>query len=450
MDKQIEQLREKVTGSVVAPNDSKYEELRVTHFNKTANPAVIVLCATSMDVAAAIKFARDNRLVISVRSGGHNGAGLSTNEGGVVIDVTPMHAVTVVDIHQRLVRVGAGAQWGDVAKTLAPHGLSLTSGDTRSVGVGGLTLGGGLGWMVRKYGVTVDTVVSADIVTVDGRTLHASTNENPDLFWAIRGGGSNFGVVTSFEFIAQPIKDIVGGTITYAFEDRREVLKGLVDYMRTAPRELTTIANMIGAFMPGMPPQLLVTVCFAGDDETQANEAIAPLLELGKVITNDITKKPYGDMLEESMDIGDMQARAHNGFAPKLSHELVDVIVDHFAITPEAPLIQIRALGGAVDDIAEDAMAFCHRGNEGFMIAPVFSPSQTPEAEAIAAADKAWAPLKPFVNGAYCNFFTDTRIPTLMEGFSAKTYDRLSKLKKIYDPKNMLIKNANIEPFKNA
>jgi FAD/FMN-containing dehydrogenase len=441
----ITSLKANIKGTVLTADDAEYEARRVTMFNHDAKPAVVVMCTSADDVAAALAYAREHKLVISLRSGGHNGAGLSTNNGGIVIDVSAINSVEVVDADKRLVRVGAGAKWGDVAKSLEPQGLALTSGDTRSVGVAGLTLGGGIGWMVRKYGMAVDNLVSVDIVTVDGKLLHASADENSDLFWAVRGAGANFGVAITFEFIAQPVTNIYGGAINFDFAERSTVLKGWASYMRTAPRELTTTINMMGSFMPGMPDSLTLGVCYAGDNKAEADAAIAPLLQLGKVLSNTIEKKPYGDMLESAMPLGDMKVFTHNGFAPKLSDELMDTIVATFA-KKGAPIVQIRSLGGAVDDTSKDAMAFCHRGNEGFVLTPIFHTPDTPEETAFKIADGVWAPLKPFIDGAYCNFFTDTRLSTLVESFPEDVYKRLTEIKAIYDPENLLHLNANVEP----
>src|SRR5690242_14121905 len=219
----LEEIKTRIAGEVIAPSSPSYDERRRV-FNRTGSPAVIVRAQGSEDIAAAIRFAREHHLALSVRSGGHGLSGQATNDGGLVIDLTLLNTVQVLDQERHLVRIGAGARWGDAAKALAPHGLAISSGDTNQVGVGGLTLGGGIGWMVRTYGLTIDSLVAADIVTADGRALRVSTDEHPDLFWAIRGGGGNFGVVTSFDFQAHPIREIVGGSVIYDPAEAEPVL----------------------------------------------------------------------------------------------------------------------------------------------------------------------------------------------------------------------------------
>src|SRR5829696_6935161 len=200
----LAELNDHIVGEVVLPGSPTYDELRKV-FNHAGSPAVIIRGQSTDDLVAALRFAREFHLPVSVHSGGHGLSGLATNNGGLVLDLTHFNKVELLDPERGLVRIGAGARWGEVAKALAAHGLTISSGDTNQVGVGGLTLGGGIGWMVRKFGLTIDSLQAAEIVTADGRTLRVSENEHPDLFWALRGGGGNFGVVTSFEFEAHPV-----------------------------------------------------------------------------------------------------------------------------------------------------------------------------------------------------------------------------------------------------
>src|SRR5690606_30919017 len=255
----------------------EYDDLRNV-FNQTGNPAVIVRPKNTDEIAGAIRFAQDNQLKLSVRSGGHGATGLSTNDGGLVIDLSHFNSVEVLDPAQRLVRIGTGAKWGDVAQALAPHGLAISSGDTLSVGVGGLTLGGGIGWMVRKYGLAIDNLVAADVVTANGELVRASKDENPDLLWALEGGGGNFGVVTAFEFVAQPVRKVFFGNIVYGLDNLAELIAGWRDGMRKAPEELTTMLVTLPSFM-GMPPAAIVMCCYAGDDQAAADKALKPFRE---------------------------------------------------------------------------------------------------------------------------------------------------------------------------
>ncbi|HET9980974.1 MAG TPA: FAD-binding oxidoreductase, partial [Ktedonobacterales bacterium] len=271
-----------IAGEVIAPSSPAYDERRRI-FNGVGSPAVIVRVQNNDDIATAIRFARERRLALSVRGGGHGWSGLATNTGGLVIDLTLLNTVRVLDQERRLVRIGAGARWGDVARALAAHELAISSGDTNQVGVGGLTLGGGIGWMARAYGLTIDSLVAAELVTADGRTLRVSAQEHPELFWAIRGGGGNFGVVTSFDFHAQPVREIVGGSVIYDPAEAESVLAAWTASMREAPEELNSTIVLFPGFGPQAPAQIRVLLCYAGGDEVRANEAIQPLLRLGAV-----------------------------------------------------------------------------------------------------------------------------------------------------------------------
>jgi FAD/FMN-containing dehydrogenase len=237
----------------------------------TGTPAVVVRCHGSADVREAIRFARSRNLPVAVRSGGHSGAGSSTNDGGVVIDLSPIAGIEILDRRERVVRIGSGATWIDVATTLGAHDLAISSGDTTSVGAGGLMLGGGIGWMVRRHGLAFDSLVAAEVVTADGRVVRASAGEHADLFWALRGGGGNFGVVTTFEVVAQPVDRVLFGTISYPAETAAAVLTRWRDVMRTASDDLTTTARIFPSF-GGPAAPLTIAVCYAGDDLDSGRE----------------------------------------------------------------------------------------------------------------------------------------------------------------------------------
>ena len=239
---------------------------------------------------------------VAVRSGGHSPLGHGTNTGEMVIDLAHLDDVEILDARRRLVRVGGGATWGRVAAALDPHGWALTAGDTTSVGVGGLTLGGGIGWMVRRYGLAIDNLVAARVVTADGRLLTTSQDEHPDLFWALRGGGGNFGVVVDFDFLAQPVSTVHFGTVTYRLDDPADLLARWREAMRVAPDELSSTLALMPR-MPGAPPSATVLLCYAGEPGTtvtEADAAIEPLLELGTVTAARISERRYVDILEDA------------------------------------------------------------------------------------------------------------------------------------------------------
>lgn len=443
MESELAQLKKDIKGDVVLPGDKDYEALSNVLMAK-GSPAVIVKPSDNNDVAAAINFAKENKLILSVRSGGHSGMGASTNNGGLVIDLGLLNTVEVIDEEKKLVRIGAGAVWRDVARTLTPHKLAVSSGDTGSVGVGGIGVGGGIGWMVRQYGLVLDNIVSADIVTAEGQLVHTSEDENADLFWGIRGAGANFGVVTSFVIKAHPCDGIVGGTINYDIKDFKKVLKGWVQTMRKAPHELNSMLIVFPAFDPSSKPQIVNMFCYDGSDKAAADEAIKPFLALGTVTAQDYKAKPYVDMLEEAHPMGPIKVRVRNGFIPEFSNEALDVLSRHYG--DGKTVLQLRFLGGAVDEVDADAMAFAHRGNEGLLIIPTFNPPTTSDSDADAAADKVWNNIKPFVDGAYGNFFTDRTQASIELAYPKESLERLVELKKTYDPENLFNQNVNIQP----
>lgn len=443
----IATLSGQIHGRVITAKDTAdYEKSRQVMFNHNAHPAVIVECADDADVAAAIQFATKHDLKLSVRSGGHSGLGFGTNDDGVVIDLSRINKVKIIDEANRIVRIGAGAHWGEVAKQLAPHKLAISSGDTTSVGVGGLTLGAGVGWMVRGHGLAIDNVVAFEMVDADGKNLRATADENPDLFWALRGGGGNFGVVTTIEFRAHSNDGIFGGTITYGVDKRAEILTNWVAYMRTAVPELNSTLMIAPGFGPGQSPQVMILVCYAGSDESKAQAAVQPLRELGDTPTSDdVAPKAYHEMLEEAMPLGDMVIRVRNGFVKGFSDELTKTIAEHFG-APGTPFLQIRAVGGAMNDVPSDATAFAHRDAEAFMLMPTFGPAGSTDEAVNEQADELWAPLQPFVSGAYVNFLTDTREESVQQVYPPATLARLRKVKAEYDPVNVFHRNINIKP----
>jgi FAD/FMN-containing dehydrogenase len=440
----LDEFKNRIAGEVITPTSPEYNDVRSV-FNQTGSPAVVVRGQNNDDVVAAMRFARDNELTLAVRSGGHSPSGLSTNEGGLVIDLSHFNSVEVLDYQRHLVRIGAGAKWGDAAAALAEHGLAISSGDTKSVGVGGLTLGGGIGWLVRKVGLTIDSMVAAEIITADGRTLRVSDHEHPDLFWAIRGGGGNFGIVTSFDFRAHPLKSVVGGMVIYDLAEMRTVLSRWAAYMRGAPDELSATAVIFPGMGAQMPPQLFVLLCYGGDDEVAANRAIKPLLELGAVRQQDIQTKPYYKVLEDAMLPPGLKTVSDNGFIKTLDDEVLNVLTANYG-QPGTAIIQIRSLGGAMARVSPDATAFAHRDYEAFVLAAAFVPVDTPPEQANRVREDAWRPLKPLTSGAYINFLTDASEPGVAAAYPAATYSRLASVKAAYDPDNVFNQNHNIKP----
>ncbi|RLP71525.1 FAD-binding oxidoreductase [Mycetocola manganoxydans] len=439
-------LRESTSGAVVLPGDPGYEAAHTvygTTYGQSSAPALVVQVADAEDVRLAVAFARDNGLVLSVRSGGHSGSGFSTNVGGLVIDLRRLNEVEVLDRNSGLVRIGAGAVWGDVATTLGAKGLALSSGDTVSVGVGGLTLGGGIGWLVRQYGLALDSLVEASVVTASGEHLRASSDENADLFWAIRGGGGNFGVITSFTFEAHPLAGVVAGTLRYGDDDLSTALTGWRDVMRVAPEELNTTFLAMPDF-PGMPGGVQILVAYAATDAAEADAAIAPLRALPGFQGDDISSRAYADLLEEAHPPEGMLIVGHNAFARVFDDDTIAAVARMYTELGGSVLM-IRSLTGAFQRVPNDATAFGFRDSEVLLISVAFFPPDTP-AEATDRVRGLWGEVEPHLTGTYAGFSSapDGEDPALL--YPPDTLARLVEVKRKYDPANLFRRNHNIRP----
>jgi FAD/FMN-containing dehydrogenase len=445
MTSPIENLRRDFGGDIIEPGDAEYEAVGRSKL-AAGSPAYVLRPGSSDDVRAAVRFAAGSGRTLSVRGGGHSFAGFSTNDGGVVIDLSLLATVEVVDRERHLVRIGGGAHWGQVAEALAPHGLAISSGDTKSVGVGGLTLSGGIGWKVRRYGLALDSVVAAEIVTADGEIVTASAEENPDLFWAIRGGGGNFGVVTWFEFEAHPTTEVFFGKVTFPQAEAVDVLQGWADYFRTAPQELTSIANLASPLSGGAEAPVEIHVAFDGDDPEAAARALAPIRALGTVLEDDVAPHAYGDILVEggSPPPG-IEVLAHDGFVERESVAEVLQILAEVGTSPGSPLIAIRTVGGAVAEVPGDATAYAHRQAELMVATTLGGPAAVVEA-AQPGLDVIWEKLGPHVSGAYANFLTTATDDDVAAVYPAETYERLAAVKRRYDPNNLFAHNHNVRP----
>jgi FAD/FMN-containing dehydrogenase len=442
----VADLKQSIAGSVVLPHDPEYESASSVYggvYGHLGAPALVVQPSDADDVGVAIAFARSHQLEVSVRSGGHSGSGFSTNVGGIVIDLRRLNTVEVVDPVRRLVRIGAGATWGQVAASLGASGLALSSGDTTSVGVGGLTLGGGIGWMVRKYGLALDSLVETTVVTAGSEVLHASADEHADLFWALRGGGGNFGIVTSFTFQAHTLSRVFSGSLQFGDADLAELLAGWRDVMRAAPEELNTTFLVMPAF-PGMPGGVQIMVCFAGDDAVAAEAALEPLRALPGLTGDDVAAHAYAEILEEAHPPEGMTIVGHNAFARELTDE---ALTDLAAMYTElgGSVLMIRNLAGAFNRVPEGATAFGFRDSEALIISVAFLPPDAP-AEASLRVGTLWQRLAHHLQGTYAGFSSapEGEDPSLL--YSPDTLSRLVALKRSYDPENLFHRNHNIRP----
>lgn len=419
----------------IRPGHPDYDAARTTIVG-AAEPAVVLRPTSADEVAASIRYAADSGLELAVRSGGHNALGFGNSDGGVVLDLSRMAGVEVLDGGR--VRIGTGATWGAAARALAEHGLAITSGDTVSVGVGGLTQAGGIGWMVRKYGLTIDSVLGAEVVTAAGEVVRADAETNPDLFWALRGGAGNFGVVTSFDYQAQPVSTVRFGVISYALEDLTQLLKGWREVMRGAPDELSTAL----ALMPGFgdfPAGVMLWVSYCGDDPS----AIDPLRAIGTVTSDDVTERPYADVLEEAHPPQGIVPVIGNTLVDSLSSDCIRAIVA--AYEQGGRVVFLRSLGGAMGRVSSDATAFAHRDAEALIVSAKFLPEGAAPGD-IAEARATWRTIGEHGVGSYAGFLGSDTPEDLAALYPPETLARLVEVKRVWDPANQFRRNFNIRP----
>ena len=445
MSSALDALRRVFGGDIIGTGAADYESARRTVFAR-GTPAVVLRPRSVGDVQAAVRFAAREGLVLSVRGGGHGHAGFGTNDGGVVIDLGKLADVSVIDKHRHLVRIGGGATWGQVAAALGPHGLAISSGDTKSVGVGGLTLSGGIGWMARKYGLALDGVAAAELVTADSEVVLASAEENPELFWALRGGGGNFGIVTSFEFLAHPTRDVFYGKMAFPASEAAVLLQGWAEYLRTAPEELTSVVNLANPAVGGHEAPVEMYVAFDDHDTQLAARAIDPLRRLGTVISDDVAQEPYADVLVDGIvPPPSIQVAVRSAFVDKESVPVVLHILAEASASPWSPLIAIRSLGGAISRVPADATAYAHRQAQLLIVTTAAGPKTAVES-AHPVLEKLWEGLAPHVNGGYANFLGTATDEDVAAVYPPQTYERLAAVKRRYDPENLFARNHNVRP----
>lgn len=421
----VADLRAAIAGDVVVAGDVDYDAVSKTVVGE-ARPQVAVRCAGAADVVAALKYAEAHDLPVAVRSGGHHAAAFSTNDG-VVIDVRPMDDVKVLT--DGVVRVGTGATWGQVAGRLTNDGLAISSGDTASVGVGGLMAGGGIGWMVRKHGLAIDNVVSAEVVTADGSVRRGDAGTEPELFWGLRGAAGSLGVVTSYDIAAVPQPTVHFGTLLYPWTEAEQVLAGWAAYLADAPEELTSSLQLAPTMMADRQVPVAVMVCVAG--EVGKRDAILePLRKLGTLLTDKVAEVPYAEVFSDMSMPPGLKPRIRNGFFDQWSPELGARLLDaRPGITALA--LEIRALGGAFGTMPSDATAFAHRGAR-FMVNSVLMGSPELQAGQAAGFDGLWESLEP--QGSYLNFLSHPTAADLDRCYPEPHRTRLAALKQKVDP----------------
>lgn len=445
-----------IRGRILRAGDEDYDAAR-TLWNGMIDkrPALIVRCAQTADVVQAIKFARDHALLLSVRSGGHNIAGSALCDGGIVIDLSQMRAATV-DPENRRATVQAGATLGELDAATQAHGLATPVGINSTTGIAGLTLGGGFGWLSRKYGMTIDNLESAEVVTADGEVLRASADENPDLFWALRGGGGNFGVVTRFEYRLHPVgPNLLSGLIVYPIEEARDVLREYRDFMATAPDDLSVWTVLRPAPpLPFLPQEIhgrlimALAMLYTGDPE-QGTTLIEPLRHFGNPVGEHVDALPYVAWQKAFDPLLTAGARnywkSHN--FTELDGRLLDTAVDYIEKLPSPQCeIFIAALGGETARHAPQSTAYAHRDAQFVMNVHGRWDDPADDSRCIGWARDFFNASAPFASGGvYVNFMTAEESSRIHAAYGPN-YDRLARVKRMYDPNNLFRLNQNIQP----
>src|SRR5215213_4568903 len=459
----VEELARAFSGELLQPGDGGFDEARlVWNGLHDRHPALIARCSSPEDVVTAVNFARDHDLEVAVRGGGHSAPGYATCDDGIVIDLSPMNAVEV-DTEAKTARADAGATWGEFDAATQEHGLAVTGGRFSTTGIAGLTLGSGSGWLERKCGLTADNLLSAEIVTAAGERVTAGPDENPDLFWGIRGGSGNFGIVTSFTYRLHEVGPIIYGGMMLATSDRaRDTLAFMRDYMAEAPDDLGGGVAFVNAPpAPFVPPELQhqpvvgVIVCWTGKPE-EGERVVAPIRNVVKPVVDVVQPMPY-TALQSMLDEGGPKGiRGHMKaeFLEDLDDDLIDKLVEHGGKRP-GPLVQLlmEPMGGAISRVGEDDTALGRRDVPWcyHALAMWMEPGEEVEATHREWARKLATDLEPdTTDGVYLNYTSDVGEERVRKSFGEEKYARLVALKDKYDPTNMFHLNQNIKPSMEA
>lgn len=415
---------------LVLPNDPAYPALRSTYTTRHS-PALVVLPRDASEVAAALEHARSTGLPISVRSGGHGLSGRSSNDGGVVIDLSALDEVTVVDRTARLVRVGAGARWSEVARALAPAGLAISAGDHGNVGVGGLATAGGIGWLVRSYGLTIDHVRAVEVVLADGAIVRTDADHEPDLYWGMRGGGEGLAIALAFEIEAVELEHVGIAQLAIHADQGGAMLRRWSDLMAAAPRSWST-AMFLLPHGPSFAAQLTAVV--AGADEGELMTLVQALDEVGTVLARSAQLAPYPALVPTAhlhANVGQQPTHTTNGLFGRLDARAGRSLME-VAAHPAGPLLQLRSLGGAVNDVDPGATAYAHRHQEVLVTASTFPPAGRSD------LDAAWSTVAHLADGAYGNFESEPGREAQARAFPGDAGRRLRGLRARFDPSGVL------------
>jgi FAD/FMN-containing dehydrogenase len=442
----VQEFAAALRGPLIQPGDPDYDAAR-TVWNAMIDrrPALIARCAGAADVIAAVTFAREHGRLLSIKGGGHNVAGTAVGDDGLMLDLSAMKGIRI-DPLRRTARAEPGLTWGELDAEAQAFGLATIGVDVSSVGIAGLTLGGGFGWLVRSYGLACDTLLSVDIVTADGRLLTASATENTDLFWGLRGGGGNFGVVTSFEYQLHPVGQLLAGLLLYPLTMANEALRFYREVTRTAPDELTVWAILLTA--PDGSQMIALFVCYNGAGAV-AEQAVQPLRDVGPPVADHIGPMSYRavqTMFDAAFPAG-RQSSWKSSFLGELSDDAIETIVTQFATVPSPQsAVLIEHLGGAVSRVGNDETAFNNRDAPySFLIVSVW-PDATQSAQNIQWTDEFWRAMQAFASGGvYVNYLGVEGADRVQAAYG-RNYERLVALKTQYDPTNLFRVNQNIPP----
>jgi FAD/FMN-containing dehydrogenase len=447
----IAQLRNSFDGRVTGPGDTGYDQARKVFYGKwDRRPAAVVRPTSAAEVAQVVTLAAESGSELAVRSGGHSLAGHSVSDGGIVLDLAELTALDI-DLEGRTAWAQSGLTAGAYSAQVGEHGLATGFGDTGSVGIGGITLGGGVGFLVRKHGLTIDSLLAAELVTADSQILEVDDEHHPDLFWAIRGGGGNFGVATRFRFRLHELPSIVGGMLL--LPGSPEVIEGLVAAAAAAPEELSLIANvMVAPPMPFIPAsahgQLVVMALLAYAGDAEAGErALAPIRALAEPLADMVQPMPYAGLFQGGDDMEVVEESARSLFCDTVDATAAKAVIEHLqASTAPMAVAQLRVLGGAMARVPVEATAFAHRHRP--MMAGV---GCVYEQAADRPAHDAWADefaaaLRQGDPGVYVNFLSDEGPARVREAYPGPTWDRLVEVKRRWDPDNLFRHNQNIPP----
>lgn len=436
-----------LNGALLHPDDGEYGSVRKIHNGMVDHrPALIVRCRDAADVARAVNLARSKQMLVSVRGGGHGVAGHAVADSGLMIDLSMMKSVEVTP-STGVAKAQAGATWADFDQATQQFGLATTGGLERTTGIAGLTLAGGYGFLMRKYGLTCDNLVSADIVTADGSSVTASAEKNPDLFWGIRGGGGNFGIVTSFTYRLHALSSLFGGLVVYPIDGARNLIRLYDDFCASAPDELGSLL-VLGTLPDGMKAVILL-ICFCGPEE-EGRRCVEPLLQAGTPLMNNLGQMPYEAVqsIVEKFNPRGLRNYWRSSFLRQVSPGAAETMVEHFLKSP-APWthVVLYTLGGAVARIPADSTAVENRdARHSFLIVGMWDQPADDE-NGIQWVRSLSDRMQPFSSGGYyVNFDSDSVPDRVQMAYGREKYTRLQSLKKRYDPENFFRLNQNIRP----